>query len=362
MRSLDELNPPQSVDGMVRFAYEKLRDRLPSDWVIQNLQGVGSSTSADAAFMLSSPDGLQTKILIETKRLLETRDIPRVREQIVRNLGGDSQSIGMVVARYLSKSTREKLAKAGMSYVDATGNMYVRTQAPAVFISDRGADKDPWRGPGRPRGTLQGAPAAKVVRALLDFPGPWKIRELVKVSKASTGSVYRVIEFLESEALITRGDDGLIVVLNWTKLLRRWSEDYQFLRTNPVTRWIAPRGLESFIERVREDDDSVYAVTGSIAAASWEAYAPTRSAMLYSTNPERSAANWGLRPAESGVNVLLAQPAYDVVFERTIQRSDGLRLVAPTQVAVDLMTGPGRAPSEAEELLNWMESNERSWR
>ena len=38
------------------------------------------------------------------------------------------------------------------------------------------------------------------------------------------------------------------------------------------------------------------------------------------------------------------------------------RLAAPTQVVVDLMTGPGRSPNEAEELLEWMKRNERSWR
>ena len=30
--------------------------------------------------------------------------------------------------------------------------------------------------------------------------------------------------------------------------------------------------------------------------------------------------------------------------------------------AVDLMTGPGRNPAEAEELLGWLQRNEQSWR
>ena len=39
-----------------------------------------------------------------------------------------------------------------------------------------------------------------------------------------------------------------------------------------------------------------------------------------------------------------------------------VRASVGTQVVVDLMTGPGRSPSEAEELLEWMKRNEQSWR
>jgi hypothetical protein len=59
---------------------------------------------------------------------------------------------------------------------------------------------------------------------------------------------------------------------------------------------------------------------------------------------------------------MLAQPQYEVVFERSLTTVNGATLAAPSQVVVDLMTGPGRNPSEAEELLEWMKRNEQSWR
>ena len=59
---------------------------------------------------------------------------------------------------------------------------------------------------------------------------------------------------------------------------------------------------------------------------------------------------------------MLAGPALDVVFERCLTNKEGVVVAAPTQVAVDLMTGPGRSPNEAEELLDWMRRNEQSWR
>jgi hypothetical protein len=84
--------------------------------------------------------------------------------------------------------------------------------------------------------------------------------------------------------------------------------------------------------------------------------------MVYVADAEKAANVWGLRPADAGANVMLAEPGFDVVFERSLTNKEGVVLAAPTQVVVDLMTGPGRSPNEAEELLEWMKANEGSWR
>lgn len=354
---------PATEGDVLRDAVAVLRRRLPPGWsLVESLDAGLGARRADAVLLLQDPSGAAATFVVEAKRILESRDVPAVRERVATLVDVVPGSTGMVVARYLAEPVRERLADAGLSYVDASGNVLVRAQSPGLYIADRGADRDPWRGPGRPKGTLKGEPAAKVVRWLTDTAGPWRIRELVDYSLASTGSVYRVVEFLEGEGLLSRDAGGRIEVPDWTALLRRWSEDYQFVRTNTVTRWIAVRGLDDFLTRVREADEPEYAVTGSVAASAWAPYAPARSAMVYVTNAERAAQAWGLRAADAGVNVLLAEPAYPVLLERPVEALDGLMLAAPTQVAVDLMTGPGRSPAEAEELLDWMRRNEDSWR
>jgi hypothetical protein len=45
-----------------------------------------------------------------------------------------------------------------------------------------------------------------------------------------------------------------------------------------------------------------------------------------------------------------------------LDTADGLKLVAQSQAACDLLIGSGRMPSEGEELLDWMKLNERLWR
>jgi hypothetical protein len=48
--------------------------------------------------------------------------------------------------------------------------------------------------------------------------------------------------------------------------------------------------------------------------------------------------------------------------ERTLEDWRLTQIAAPTQVAADLLNGPGRNPSEAEELLAWMSAHEGAWR
>ena len=68
----------------------------------------------------------------------------------------------------------------------------------------------------------------------------------------------------------------------------------------------------------------------------------------------------GLRPADTGANVLIGKPFDPVVFERT-ESDDGITYARVTQVVADLMTGPGRGPAESESLIEWMRDNEPAW-
>ena len=145
--------------------------------------------------------------------------------------------------------------------------------------------------------------------------------------------------------------------------LRRWASDYSFAKSNRVSTWIAPRGLPGFwAEFTRWSKKRLgYAATGSAAVSDLLSVAPARLAQVYVTNADPIASRLGLRAAEAGANVALAEPFDDVVFARARKR-EGLPCVALPQVAVDLLTSPGRGPEEGEELLRWMAKNEGVWR
>lgn len=266
----------------------------------------------------------------------------------------------LVVARYLSSRTRAALVEIGASYVDATGNVRVSSSDPGVTIQAEGAERDPWRTPDRPTSTLRGVPAARVVRALVDRKPPWKVRELATESGASLASTSRVVGFLEREALLTRGDSGEIATVNWAALLERWAVDYDLVRRRRVVGLLQPRPLDALVEPLRKYRGQ-YAITGSLAAARRAPYADSRLAIIYAADVSTLMTALDLREAPSRPNVLLIEPDDDYVFDRA-ELSDGQKYAAPSQVVVDLLSGPGRNPEEGLDLIRWMTAHEKDWR
>jgi hypothetical protein len=102
-------------------------------------------------------------------------------------------------------------------------------------------------------------------------------------------------------------------------------------------------------------------VSGSWAASQFAPIAPTRILLCYADDVPKLGGELDLRPADAGSNVALVRPLDPVVYERTRKRK-GVIVAAPSQVAVDLMTSPGRGPNEAEALIEWMAKHENAWR
>jgi hypothetical protein len=355
---------PERESDVLRLALDVFRSCLPDTWGCRVEPEVRrDGVALDAVVTLEAPDGSSTMLVVEAKRLVATRDVPeqvaQLRSRIER--AGFAEAVPMLVARYLPPSTRDRLERAGTAYADATGNIRVMVDRPSLFIRNVGEDRDPWRGPGRPRGTLKGAPAARVVRALADFSPPYTVPELVQRAGASTGATYRVVEFLEEEDLLQRKPRGPITDVAWRRLLERWSQDYAFQRSDSIQALLFPRGIEAVPEALRTLDEDSYVLTGSLAAQVYEPYAPPRLAMLYVNDFTEVANRLELRPVERGANVLLAANKEQVGFVRA-EVINGVTTAAPSQIAVDLLTGPGRSPSEARALLDWMEANEPRWR
>lgn len=193
---------------------------------------------------------------------------------------------------------------------------------------------------------------------------PFGTRELADLTGNAPASISRVAELLERDAIITRTDPrGPIVSVDWKRLLRRWAVDYNFSAANRMIPCLDPRGLPELrrkLQQIREGEFR-YAVTGSLAANHYAGLAEPELATIYVSDRDDAMNRLRLRSADAGANVLIGQPFDPVVFDRT-ERSGGITYAPVTQVAADLMTGPGRGPAEAEGLTEWMEANEEVWR
>ena len=350
-----------SETGLATSIRKRLGELLPPAWSLDEGRSArvrkGSGLKS-ARLQFRTPDGQTLEVRLEVKEDLEPRAVRRLAEK----LREAAPAIPVVVAPHLSRRTRELLVEEGIGYADATGNVRIAAERPALFIHTSGSDRDP-DPVERPLRSLRGPGAGRAVRALCDFRPPYGVRDLAARSGASAPTLSRVIGLLEREALLERGPDRTVARVDVAGCLRRWAADYSFAKSNRVTTWIAPRGLPVFwAEFTRWSRQRLgYAATGSAAVSDLLSVAPARLAQVYVTHAEPIARRLGLRAAEAGANVILAEPFDDVVFAR-VRKRDELPCVALPQAAVDLLTSPGRGPEEGEELLRWMTRHEGMWR
>jgi hypothetical protein len=332
---------------LLQEAARVLAARLPTGWKqrVTRLEARPQGRP-DATLDVTGPDGVKVRLSVEAKSGLA----PRAIADIKTRLNGYSSDPGLVVSPFLTRSTRERLRAENLNFLDLTGNVRLVLARPGLYVETQGAEQDPSpkRQPGR---SLRGAKAARIVRALCDFPPPFPISDLAAQAKVDISYASRLVEWLSREALLERRPRGPVESVDKAALIRRWAQDYEVLTSNDARSYLDPRGVENLIRALSEGAIlGRYALTGSIAANRIAPIAPARLAMLYVDDVESAAASLKVRPAEAGANVMLLAPFDDVVFERT-WKDRGVTIVAVSQAAVDLMTGPGRAPNEAEAIL-----------
>jgi hypothetical protein len=191
----------------LRGALPQLRRRLPANW------SVAASVSAPTgpAIVIRSPDGRTARLLVVSRSRFEPKDVAGV-VAAPAPTRSSSRAI-LVTAPFLSPRTRSLLAAGGASYVDATGNLRLAVDMPAVFIEHQGAQKDPAPAP-RSLRSLKGPAARRVVRALCELSPPYGIRQLARRAQIPAASVSRVVQLLVRDGLVTRGSRGAVATVD----------------------------------------------------------------------------------------------------------------------------------------------------
>lgn len=351
-------NQPIRDNKLMRDAEGVLRARLPKGWrATLRTRGIAiSTTEADARLDVRGPDGRSASLPVQVKRALQPRGVIELRARL---RDAPTDELGIVIAPYLSPAVRERLIEAGMGFIDLTGNIRIALTSPGLFIDAGGANVNP--DPQlRSSRSLRGGKAGRIVRALLDRKEPPGVREIAELTGVNPGYVSRIVALLDRQALIERSGRGRIISVDWPRLLERWAEDAPLSSRGTQTTCLDPRGLTAMTARLGKTKLR-YAVTGTLAVSDLAPVAAARLAVVYVENLEEALATLQLRETRRGANILLIDPEDGGVFTGSTVRN-GLRVVAVSQAAADLLTSPGRGFDEAQALIAWMRDNEEVWR
>src|ERR1039458_4203796 len=362
-------NGPIEQTDLIDAAVVQLRQLLPASWTVERSNraevaansGEGRSL-ADGAIDLRDPRGTYVTLAVEAKRSFD----PRAVEQLSCGLSSVIRSLAsnipiLAVSPWMSARSRELLAKDGINFIDLTGNALLKLENPALYISAVGAARNPQPVP-RGQARVRGPKAARLIRLLIDVSPPYGVSEIAAVTGLTQGYVSRLLDALDQDALVERTRRGRVQDVDMPGLLRRWAESYDVLRSNDASTFLAPGGANDALSQFAElSDPPSLAVTGSLAAVRLAPVAAPALLIAYCNEIEALAKTLGLLPADEGANVVLLRAFDPVVWERGIEDA-GLRYVAPSQAAVDCLTGTGRMPAEGEALIAWMAENESRWR
>jgi hypothetical protein len=360
-------NVPIEENRLADQAISWLEAHLPRGWSVERMaEGAVDPLGVplDSRIFLKAPNQGSAAIAIEERDSLSPRAVvdllsPRVRT--ARSMGAHLPLV--VIAPWLSPRTREVLAEQDLGYIDLTGNALLRFDNPAFYLQTSGAERNPAPAE-RGRAQLRGAKAARLIRALIDVRPPYALGELAAATGLAPGYVSRLLDTLDREALIERAPRGPVESVDFAGILRRWASSYDVFSSNDALGLIAPAGIEGLLEAVSMPDptDPPIVITGSFAAAAiMPPIAAPALLLAYCERPAELAREHDLLPAEEGANVILLSP-FDPVAEARSEFHGGLTYAAPSQVAVDCLTGNGRMPAEGEALLGWMIEHEPAWR
>lgn len=326
---------------------------LPSLSIEQIRKEVAIGNGGVADILLSARSGSTAKdVLIEVKSIGEPRMAEMAIGQLRRLAKIRPKSYLVFAAPYVSERAREICKSEDVGYIDLVGDTYLRFGSVLIdTVSKAGNPLDK-----RSLRSLFSRKATRVVRALLEPPvGTTRITDLAQKCSMNPGSVYRVIDLLETKGFVRRDEDKGIQVPDPRRLLLEWAVNWSTDKSR-VSRYFsferdAP-GLISKISEAARTTGVEYALTGMAGASLVAPYTRYDDVWFYAQGETSELVkNLDLRPVSSGANVVILDPYDEGVFSGS-REIRGIRVVSDVQLFVDLYTNPARGREQAEEILN----------
>jgi len=299
-------------------------------------------------------EGLSFRLIIEA---VAQNSLPVIKNKIskLKAVAVEySDSVPVLVARYLSPQRRSMCEDEGICFIDLSGNVQIKFKS--FYVEKIGfPNKFPEQRKGRDPFSDK---ASLILRALLkDRERLWGIRELAQTINLNPGYVSRMAKELESRHYIAR-ENSKLKLRDPEGILDDWVRSYNLRKNKSYGYFFMAASSADVIERLRglEIPGSIdYSLSVQAGANLIAPYAVFKEVHLYVGNKKALAyfaKQLNLSEAEQGANLVLMLPYYkhSVFYDsRIIQR---LRVVSDIQLYLDLYGYPVRGLEQAEHLFD----------
>jgi hypothetical protein len=305
--------------------------------------GEGSDRRVD----MTVSDGRGVRWVVEVKGTSGPGLVDRAARQL--HAYTDEGDTPLLVVPYMTRAGADAAARAGVNWLDLSGNAHIRVGERYVHVEGRPSE---FRSRGRPSSPF--APkSSRVARVLLIDPRRWwRQTELVEATGLDDGSVSRIVRRLDEEQLLERHGRRELRPRDAALMLDAWAQDYRFDRHDTLAGHMSGSGIE--VARQAADrlnaQDIHHAFTGLPAAWAMDRFAQFRLNTVYvEGDPRLAAEKIEMRLGPKGANVQLVGPDDDGVFIGE-ENHDDLNCVTAAQTYLDLLHLPERAPEAATHL------------
>ncbi len=314
-------------------------------------RGKSRKTEWDHVITISTkPDKRRVDLFVETRQQLSPATALNVFQKL-RWLPPDG--VLVICAPYISPRVADLCREQNVSYLDRVGNC--RIAAPGLFVQVSGRANrqatitavDPFS-----------RKSSRIVRTLLNYPEKgWQVQQLAQEADVSLGLVSKVKNALLEEAYLEERD-RLLYLRDPAKLLQGWAARYRpHVKRLQLFAIPRPSETETRLAGWCRENGITYALTQLSAAWRYSPMVRYDRSVVYIDKKVESEANLksllghiDAGEVDTGVNCTLWITDDPAVF-LDAREVDGVTLVSPLQLYLDLKVLSGRGEDAAQEIL-----------
>jgi len=260
-----------------------------------------------------------------------------------------------LIVPYLPDFFRQYCRKKDISYIDLSGNLFIRI--PGLLHIERDGHPNRYKESTKTTGSFSDKKSL-IIRYLIEHAETYSgVREIATACNINPGGVSHTLYFLEQSGYITRNAEGHGRLLKWKELLADWVSFYRLKKQNEHSFYWHKGSLNDMIKAladIKQHSDKAIALTIHAAASLIAPHTNYQGLHAYVMN-ELDIEYWTkllkLVPAEKGGNVFLRIPRYKYSTFYGLRKIQGINVVSDIQLYLDLSCFPVRGQEQADYLM-----------